>query len=245
MDSTVNCKIDISRNVEELAENFSQLLQEVVAATKDFYTISLSGGSTPKAIFNFLAENYSDKIDWQKIKFFWGDERCVPPSDSDSNYKMTCDNLFSKTNVPKENIFRIHGENNPTEESIRYADVIANQVELKNAIPRFDLILLGLGEDGHTASIFPDRLELFSANEICAVTEHPVTKQKRITITGKVINNASKIIFLVTGENKKEMLDIIFNRKDGFEKLPASFVNPENGELIWMLDEAASSLINH
>jgi 6-phosphogluconolactonase len=244
MDSTVNYRIIISKNVEELAEKFSQFLYNELVNANDFYTVALSGGSTPKAIFKYLAENYSGKIDWKKIKFFWGDERCVPPADSESNYKITLDNLFSRINISEENVFRIHGEANPDEESKRYANIISDQVRINNGIPCFDLVLLGLGEDGHTASIFPDRLELFSFDEYCAVAEHPVTKQKRVTITGRIINNASKIIFLVTGESKKEMVDKIINQKEGYEKLPASLVNPVEGELIWMVDEAASSLIN-
>jgi 6-phosphogluconolactonase len=245
MDFIVNCKIDISENIEELSDKFAQLLFEDTVHKKDYYTVALSGGSTPKAVFKHLAEKYSERIDWKKIKFFWGDERCVSPTDSESNYKMAFDNLLSKVIVPKENIFRIHGEMEPNAEAINYSRIIKAQVPSFNNIPCFDMILLGLGEDGHTASIFPNQLELFSSNELCAVAEHQTTKQKRITLTGKVINNAAKIIFLVTGNGKKEIVDAIINRRDGSEKLPAFLVKSTNGELIWMLDEAASTLLNH
>lgn len=243
MGFTVNYKIDISQNVEELAEKLAKILVEEVAQ-RDFVSIALSGGSTPKVIFKYLAENYSTKIKWSKIKFFWGDERCVPPDDSESNYKMTYDNLFIKIRIPEENIFRICGEANPYEEAMRYEKVILDEVNIVDQLPHFDLMLLGLGEDGHTASIFPNQLGLFSSEKICAVVEHPVTKQKRITITGKTINNSSKVIFLVTGKSKSKMVDSIINKKVGYEKFPASFVNPTNGELIWMLDQAASELIS-
>lgn len=242
MDFTVNYRIDISKNVEELSEKFAQLLLDEISK-KDFISVALSGGSTPKTIFQYLAKNYFNKIDWDKIKFFWGDERCVSPNDPESNYKMAYDNLFSKIGIPQKNIFRIHGEANPDEEAKQYEKIILDEVKNINQLPRFDLMLLGLGEDGHTASIFPDQLELFSSGNICAVAEHPVTEQKRISITGKTINNSSKIIFLVTGENKKEIVDKIVNRKEGYKNLPASFVNPTRGELIWMIDEAAAELI--
>ena len=242
MDFIVNYKIDISHNLDELSEKFARLL---IAETslKNLVSVALSGGSTPKSIFNYIAENYSTSINWGKIKFFWGDERCVPPNDPESNYLMTDKSLFSKIQIPSKNIFRIQGEDNPDKEAKRYSNVITNEIGFKNNIPNFDLMLLGLGEDGHTASIFPNQLELFSSNKICAAADHPVTKQKRITLTGKVINNSSKIIFLVTGKSKSVIADKIINKKKDYKNFPASFVNPVQGELIWMLDEPAAEML--
>jgi 6-phosphogluconolactonase len=239
----VSYKIIVTENVKGLSEKFAQILSEILRAKKSPINVALSGGSTPKSIFDLLAENYKDKIDWAKINFFWGDERCVPSDHPDSNYFMTYEHLFSKINVPPKNIFKIDGDNKPEDEAIRYAEEILKNVDLINNIPSFDLVTLGLGEDGHTASIFPDSINLISDKRICAVSQHPALYQKRITLTGTVINNSKKIIFLVTGKSKNEMVDKIINKKSDFEKLPASFINPTDGELIWLMDKEAANLI--
>jgi 6-phosphogluconolactonase len=237
----VSCKIIVSKNIEELSGYFAQLLMEGVSLSNNYFTLAFSGGNTPKTIFNFLSENYKDKIDWSKIIFFWGDERCVPPTDNESNFKNAKENLFDRLKLDQKNIFRIRGEDDPEKEVIRYSKIISNNVVKENSFPQFDLIMLGLGEDGHTASIFPGRLDLFSSNKICDIAEHPVSKQKRITLTGSVINNAKKNVFIVSGESKSKIVDVILNKKEGFEKLPASFVNPPDGELIWLLDKSANA----
>jgi len=239
----VSSKISISDSIEELSEQFVQLLVNGLNERKEYFHIALSGGSTPKSVYNYLSENYKSRIDWEKIKLFWGDERCVPPHHSDSNFKMATEYLISRIDIPSENIFRIQGEENPKEEAANYSNILLANIPAHESLPEFDLILLGLGEDGHTASIFPDSLNLFNTDAICAVAEHPITLQKRITLTGGVINNARQVVFLVTGENKSIIVDIILNKKDGFEKLPASFVNPDNGEVNWLLDRSASSLL--
>jgi len=209
----VNSKIIISADVEELASRFARILKDDVNNSANFFNLVLSGGSTPKAVFDFIAENYKSKIDWNKIRFFWGDERCVPPNNKESNYLMTYEHLFSKLEIPEKNIFRIEGENNPELEAQRYSNVILKNVPKVNSIPSFDLIMLGLGEDGHTASIFPDNLELINKENICEVTEHPTSRQKRITLTGKVINNSRKVIYLITGNSKNKIVDTIISRK--------------------------------
>jgi len=243
MEFIVNYKIIISPTIDELSEQFTNILIDELSKCKNYFHIALSGGSTPKFLFKYLSKKYQTKINWSKIKFFWGDERCVPPDHDESNYKTTYDLLFSKIKIPEENIFRICSECDPDEIAVNYSNVISKNVPSRDNLPEFDLILLGLGEDGHTASIFPNSLSLFNDNKICAVSEHPVTHQKRITITGKTINNAKKIIFLVVGENKSAIVDIILNRKNNFEKLPAYYVNPNHGELIWLMDKTASRLI--
>lgn len=208
----VSSKIIISKNIEELSDQFAQLLIEELSLTKSNFTLALSGGNTPKIIFKFLSEHYRTKIDWAKIKFFWGDERCVPPEDDESNYKIAKKYLFDRISIDPKNIFRVYGENDTEIEATRYSKIILDNVEKVNSIPRFDMIMLGIGEDGHTASIFPNRLDLFSTDKIYAVAEHPASKQKRITITGNVINNARKIVFLVTGESKSKILSTICNK---------------------------------
>ena len=244
MDSIVSYKIHISKSVEELAEYFAQLLISKVNNSKDYFHLVLSGGSTPKNIFEYLAENHQNTISWNKVKFFWGDERCVPSTESESNYKLANDSLLSKLPISSENIFRIKGEKNPQLEADRYSSEILKQINIKNGYPRFDLILLGLGEDGHTASIFPNQKSLLNSDKISAVAVNPANGQKRITLTGRVINNAANIFFIATGKNKTNIIDAIINRKENYKDYPASFISPKDGVLYWLLDEDAVSTIS-
>jgi len=239
--------IKIFPTVEKLAGSFAELLQQNVDKTddNDFYSIALSGGSTPNKIFRYLSENYKDKINWAKIKIFFGDERCVPPDDEESNYRMANESLLKNISIPKENIFRIKGENVPVKEAARYEEVLKSNLPSLKGIPQFDLILLGLGEDGHTASIFPNQLNLFYSARLCEVAVHPQTKQKRITLTGKIINNAKLVVFIVTGKNKSKISNKIISRDDSGIVFPASFVSPKNGKIIWLLDFQASQLLNN
>ncbi|MEJ5351732.1 MAG: 6-phosphogluconolactonase [Melioribacteraceae bacterium] len=212
--------------------------------SNNFFTIALSGGSTPKNLFDSISKNYSDKIDWRKIKLFWGDERCVPPEHEDSNYRMTYENLIKHIQIPSENVFRIYGESDPLEEAKRYSEILQRELKIKDGVPSFDLIILGLGEDGHTASIFPNQLNLFYSEDFCVTAVHPVTKQKRISITGKIINNADTIVFLVTGEKKAQKIYEILNEKEAAKNYPAYFVNPVSKNLVWLIDKDAAQLID-
>lgn len=220
-----------------------QVLKMTQKSPQPRFDIALSGGNTPKKLFKSLVEKHKDTIPWERIHFWWGDERCVSPDDNESNYKLAFDVLFSKIDLPQENIHRIKGENNPDDEAKRYSEEIAANLNHREGIPVFDMVLLGLGEDGHTASIFPGQLNLIDDDRICAVSEHPLTGQKRVTLTGKVINNASRIFFLVTGENKALRISQIMNDDEAAKLLPAYYIVPENGKLIWFIDEAASSQI--
>lgn len=235
--------IKIFSTLDQLTEYFLSGISEQLLRkpAHRYYSIALSGGSTPRAIFNLIAENYKDKIDWSKILIFWGDERCVPPTDIESNYRMADETLFKKISLPAKNIYRIKGENDPATEANNYSEIIYKLIPLVNNIPQFDLFLLGLGEDGHTASIFPYNIQLFNSDKIFEISEHPVTKQKRITATGKLINNAKQISFIATGSGKADKVAQILQKKQGYLKLPASLVNPNNGQIIWMLDKAAGA----
>jgi 6-phosphogluconolactonase len=210
---------------------------------EQFFSFVLSGGSTPPKLFSYLAKNFADRIEWKKVKVFWGDERCVGPQDIESNFRMAKENLLDRIPITATNIYRINGEADPVEEAARYAEVVCRQVPLTEKVPRFDFVMLGLGEDGHTASVFPEHPELFSCDKLYSPTFNPYTNQGRITATGKIINNAHTVTFVVTGKNKADMVARIIEKKEGWEKLPASLVRPDNGELFWLLDEdAASSL---
>lgn len=208
---------------------------------KEEFHIALSGGSTPKILFELLADEYDEDIDWNKVHFWWGDERCVPPTDDDSNYKMTKERLFDAVTINEAQIHRIIGEHNPEEEAIRYSSEIAKQIPVVNGLPQFDIALQGIGTDGHTASIFPHEMTLLTDTRICGVANHPDSGQKRITLNGPVINNSVNICFLVTGAGKAEKIDAILNQKEGYLQYPASHFNGDN--VIWFLDQAAAERI--
>jgi 6-phosphogluconolactonase len=224
--------------VHQLAEDLYDLIS---GKESEYFNVAVSGGSTPLKLFNCLREYYAKTMPWEKLKIFWVDERCVSPEDPESNYGMANHYLLQHVGVPNNQIYRIKGENEPRVESRRYASLLEKALPRKNHLPRFDLILLGMGDDGHTASIFPDQKELFYSERLCEVSEHPKTRQKRITLTGKVINNADQVAFLVTGETKANALNKIINEQ--IKELPASFVDPEEGKLKWYVDRSASYLL--
>ena len=235
-------ELKIYKNKNEVAEAFSSYFAKFVEG-KESVHVALSGGSTPKIVFDVLASEYGSKINWSNIHFYWGDERCVPPDDSQSNYKMTVDHLFSKIDVPKENIHRILGENDPSSEAMRYSNLLEINLDRVEGVPQFDLVILGMGDDGHTASIFPHEIKLWEAKDHCVVATHPESGQKRVSINGKVINTSKEVTFLVTGQGKAEKVEVITQKKEDFHKYPASLVSPTSGELLWFLDEDAASLI--
>jgi 6-phosphogluconolactonase len=233
--------IKVFKNKSELANYFCEELYKLSTAKAKIF-IALSGGSTPKIIFEELAANYKEKIEWDKLHLFWSDERCVPPDDDESNFGMTKKYLLDHIKIPKGNIHRIKGENSPEIEAERYAGEIEKIVESANGFPKFDLVMLGIGEDGHTASIFPDQMHLLDSNKICEVAIQPSTGPKRITITGKVINNSDAVRFLVTGESKSDILRKIIEEKKKI--YPAEFINPVKGNLHYYIDDEASSLLD-
>lgn len=237
-------EIKVYQNPEELSVGFTEFLLKLLEAYPHI-NLSLSGGTTPKVIFDYWAESCKEKIDWNRISFFWGDERCVPPENVMNNYGMTKDHLFDKIpEIPNNNIYRIHGENEPEEEAQWYTRILTSKLMQSKEIPCFEIIMLGLGDDGHTVSIFPNQIDLWDSDKICVVGEHPESKMKRVTLSGKVVNNAQYAVFLATGKNKAEKVrDIIKNREKYLNKYPAARVNPKNGYLYWFLDKEAASLL--
>lgn len=230
----------------ELAEKFAEeMVQMIKQAAVSNYTlkIALSGGSTPELLFSILGDHFSKSSPWEYVHFFWSDERCVPPVSPDSNFGMAFRSLFKKIKIPEGNIHRIYGEQEPAKEAIRYSDLINQYTVKREDVPVFDLILLGIGEDGHTASIFPGMNKLFDSEKICEVSVHPVSHQKRITLTGRTINNAHRIKFLVTGKNKASILKRILDREKSAQNLPASLIVPVDGSIEWLLDSEAGSLL--
>jgi len=213
------------------------------AAIRDHgkFTVALSGGSTPKSLYSVLARS---ALPWDKIFFFWSDERHVPPDHPESNYRMAKEALLSKVPVPPENIFRVRAEE-------KNANVVAKDYEeaLKlffrlrpGEFPRFDLILLGLGPDGHTASLFPNTAALNETKLLVVANWVEKFKANRITFTYPVLNNAACVIFLVSGADKADMVRTVL--EDGRADLPSQRVHPVNGRLLWLLDKGAASKLS-
>ncbi len=223
---------------EALAEQFSEWARE-----GSLEHIALSGGSTPGLWYDVLAEDYWYRLFWRHIHYYWGDERCVPPGDPESNYGMAWERLLSQLPIREDNIHRLRGEDPPEEEALRYGELLRAQLPSENGLPRFDLVVLGLGEDGHTASIFPHQMGLWDAEGPCAVATHPESGQQRITLTGQLINNAARVVFLVSGASKAPVVAEILSGAEAAAAYPAARVAPTDGRLIWMLDnEAAANL---
>lgn len=230
----------------ELAEKFAEEMVSLIngsAPKNKPFTVALSGGTTPELLFSVLGDHFSKSVQWKFVHLFWGDERCVPPENIESNYGMTKRKLIDKIGIPSSNIHRIIGENDPVSEAVRYSEEISANTEERDGLPMFDLVILGLGDDGHTASIFPHNSELLNSCSICEVAVHPVTHQRRITITGKILNNAKDIAFLVTGKRKAEIVEKIVNKKPSSQNFPASHIVPDYGNLTWFIDKDAGSLL--
>ncbi len=238
--------VKIFSSLYELAEKFAEemviMIKQSASRGKNI-TIALSGGSTPELLYTLIIEKYSHSVPWQHVHFFWGDERCVAPDNVESNFGMARDKLLSKIEIPSANIHRIRGEEDPIWEAGRYSDEIVMFSHIRENIPSFDLILLGLGEDGHTASLFPGHPELFDSDKICEVATHPATGQKRITLTGKVINNADAVVFLVSGKKKAGVVEKLFKNDPVALKYPSNYIVPVYGRLSWFIDQEAGSLL--
>ena len=207
------------------------------------FTIALSGGSTPKGLFNLLANNAKNVMPWEQTYFFWGDERHVPPSDDDSNFRMADETMLSKIPVAAANVFRIKAENPDAAAAAQdYEKSLQKFFDLKaGEFPRFDLILLGIGPDGHTASLFPGTDALQEKSRLVVANWVEKFKTHRITFTLPVLNAARNVAFLVSGTDKAEALREILQGDAPGEQYPAKLVKPDGGKLLWLVDRAAAS----
>jgi len=223
--------IRVFENSRELARGAAEHF--VALAQKDSFTVALSGGSTPKILYQLLADQFQTRVSWSKTQFFWSDERHVPPDHPDSNYRLAHEALLSRVPVPESNVHRVHSENPSAQEA-------ADEYE-KIIVPRLDLILLGLGTDGHTASIFPGSDVLHETKRLVAAPWVEKLNTYRITMTLPLLNNGASILFLVSGAEKAAIVTEVL---EGPKKYPAQFVQPTEGELIWMLDRDAAAGLN-
>lgn len=234
-------ELQVFESPEVLADYFSdQLMNWIGNSRGDRFDLAISGGTTPNLLFSALAFKYATSPLWQKIHIWWVDERMVSQEDSESNFGNARRLLFSKIALPLQNIHPINGEKDPESEAISYQHQISQALKERSGWPVFDLVLLGMGDDGHTASIFPNQLDLLYSERFCEVAVHPLSLQKRITLTGNVINHAVNICFLVTGANKREALQAIWKDNSSGKLLPAGRILPVHGQLTWFCDKAAA-----
>jgi 6-phosphogluconolactonase len=227
------------------AELFSRLAAEAVRERGSF-SVALSGGSTPRGLYALLArEPFRAAIPWASCRFFWGDERHVPPDHPESNYRMARESLLSKVPVPESNVHRVPAElPDAGQAAERYEEVLRESFALEpGQPPRFDLVLLGLGPDGHTASLFPGTAALAEKRRLVVANRVEKLKTERITMTYPVLNNAANVVFVVSGRDKAEAVRGVLEENAGADPLPAALVRPARGELLWLLDAEAASLL--
>jgi 6-phosphogluconolactonase len=233
---------------EQLAAGAAQLFASVSAAavkTRDVVRVAISGGNTPKRMFELLADRgqpYFLAVPWDKLQLFWVDERCVPPTHAESNYRMTNEALLSHVPLSSSQVHRMEGELDPEIAAARYESEIRNTFRLEGAeMPAFDLIFLGMGDDGHTASLFPHTEALDEMSRIAVANHVPQKDAWRVTLTWPVINHGREVAFLIQGEDKAQVLhDVMLGPYDP-ESKPAQLIRPGSGRLTLLLDSAAAS----
>ena len=240
--------IKIFTNIEKLnhfaAEKFIEIADNAIEK-RGFFTVVLAGGSTPKSFYQLLSsEKFGDKIDWSRTFFFFGDERNVLPDADESNFKMANENLFKPLKINDENIFRWHTELKDAEKiTADYEEKIRLFFESKTEM-QFDLILLGMGGDGHTASLFPYTTALNETEKIAVANYVEKLQTTRLTLTFPTIKNARNIIFLVAGEEKAETLRDVLEGEFDPDRLPSQNIRPTNGNLFWLIDENVAKLLS-
>jgi 6-phosphogluconolactonase len=224
------------------AERIVSCASAAIAARGRFSWV-LSGGNTPQRLYMLLAtKDYASRIDWARVHFFWGDERCVPPDHPDSNYRMARESLFDVVKPPPENVHRMHGEREPAQAAEAYAAVLREFFGLPGGVPpHFDLILLGMGDDGHTASLFPGSAALLEEERWVVANWAEKLGTWRLTFTLPVLNAARRVAFLVAGADKAGRLAQLFSREPGGAPLPAQLVRPASGEAEWCVDAQAGA----
>jgi 6-phosphogluconolactonase len=229
----------------EAAARFQRLAAESIVAAGRF-SLALSGGSTPRALYRALAEPpFRDAIDWPRVHLFWGDERFVPADHPDSNYRLAREAFITRVPIPEENVHPIPTEaTNPETAAAQYEVTLRRFfVSPEREAPRFDLVLLGLGPDGHTASLFPESPALHENRRLVAAVYAPRLAAWRLTLTPPVLRAAHHILFLVSGRDKASVLQEILEGPYDPRQLPAQLARPEEGDLTWLVDEAAASLL--
>lgn len=228
--------------IQQAADMILQIGQEALAKHGRF-SMALSGGSTPQPIYQKLAEpDFANSLDWSNVHIFWSDERAVPPDHPDSNYRMAQEDLLDRVPIPKANIHRMRGEIEPLRAAVDYEEELREFFPLpKNT---FDLVLLGMGGDGHTASLFPGSAALEEKEKWVTANLIEKLNSWRITLTYPAINSVTNVLFLVSGGNKAAALKSVLEGNHHGNQFPAGLVKPTAGNLIWLLDQEAASLLS-
>jgi len=241
----------IAEDIAELSRRAAEVVVAAIAAalkTKSVCSMVLSGGSSPRHLYALFASDpaFKAQIPWGKVHFFWGDERHVSPRHHESNYRMVHECMLSRLPVPAQNIHRIKSEIPDASQAARqYQQEISNFFQLKaGQLPRFDCVLLGMGVDGHTASLFPQSAALDEQNRLVVANWVEAIQTNRITMTIPVLNNAESIVFLVCGENKAETLKLVLEGEKRSKQYPAQMIEPVHGKLLWIIDRAAAGELN-
>jgi 6-phosphogluconolactonase len=243
--ATVNPDVRIFADLAALSQAAAALFVDACTAAviaRGRALVALSGGGTPLKLYELLARPpYAGLVDWPHVHIFWGDERCVPPEDLQSNYRQSHDALLLRVPLPRENIHRVDGAREPDDAAIAYALTLKGFAEPPLSWPRFDLVLLGMGDDGHTASLFPgSAVEMVGAT--AAITAaYQGRPANRVTLTPPVFNAARRVLFLVSGESKSQAISDVLYGDFRPALLPAQRIRPVDGDLIWMLDQAAAN----
>ena len=242
----ITCEIapDAAVLAQRGAEHLVELIEEAEAA-RGRVRIAISGGSTPKAMFHLLADpaqHYRQRIPWQALELFWVDERMVPPNHPESNYRMTREALLDHVPLRPENIHRIEGELEPHEAADRYEFALRQSFRLEGAeSPRFDILALGMGDDGHTASLFPHTEAIHEMSRLATANAVPQKDTWRVTLTWPVINQAREVFFLIGGAEKSGILREVLLGPGDVERLPSQLIWPASGILTMILDKAAAA----
>jgi 6-phosphogluconolactonase len=232
--------------VRRAATEFVRAARDAVSK-RAVFRVALSGGSTPKGLYSLLAADTAlrEQTPWSAIHFFWGDERNVPPDHPDSNFRMASETMLSRVAASPSQVHRIRGEADAAEAALEYESVLRAEFgTAATELPRFDLVLLGMGPDGHTASLFPGTKALHERSRL--VTANWVGKfyTQRVTLTAPVLNNAASVMFLVTGEDKAAPLKAVLEGPFEPEQLPAQLIQPATGHLLWLVDTAAGRMLD-
>ncbi len=240
-------EIIVCSNRDDLIRSAAQHFVEVVnssISTRGLFRAALSGGATPPALYRLLAsDECRSQIDWARVHLFWGDERCVPPDDEESNYRMACETLISTVKMPEENIHRIKGERGEMAASEYEEEIIETFGLQVGSFPVFDLMLLGLGEDGHTASLFPGTDAVREGQRIVTSVSPATVETTRITLTPPVINSSLQTIFIAAGGGKAVALREVIEGEYRPDSFPAQITRRSRGRVTWIVDrEAAKEL---
>lgn len=236
---------DASALAVRAAEEIVHLSGEAICSRGEF-ALCLTGGNTPAPVYELIANRFKLSVDWNAVQLFWGDERCVGPQEPASNYAMAAHAMLDTLKLPAAQIHRMHGEDEPEAAARAYEDDLREYFGLEaGEPPRFDLILLGLGDNVHVASLFPGNPALHEHERLVVPVTVDAPQPRRITLTPPVLNAAGRVMFIVSGANKAEAVKTALEGPRDPERFPAQIVDPAEGEVMWLLDKAAAGRLSN